>query len=73
MNRQSRDPVILFDLDGPLLDTSDHRVISWSAFLRESGIVVLKWKIHRRMGMSGSVLRIPSGDPKLRGAIRCDS
>lgn len=56
MNRQSSDPAILFDLDGTLVDTAYHHVISWSAVFREAGIVVPEWKIHRRIGMSGGSL-----------------
>jgi HAD superfamily hydrolase (TIGR01509 family) len=56
MSRQTSDPAILFDLDGTLVDTAYHHVISWSAVLREAGIVVPEWKIHRRIGMSGGSL-----------------
>jgi HAD superfamily hydrolase (TIGR01509 family) len=56
MTRQSSDPAILFDLDGTLVDTAYRHVTSWSAALREAGILVPEWKIHRRIGMSGGSL-----------------
>jgi|SRR5438445_2179367 HAD superfamily hydrolase (TIGR01549 family) len=56
MTPQSSDPAILFDLDGTLVDTAYRHVTSWSAALREAGIVVPEWKIHRRIGMSGGSL-----------------
>jgi HAD superfamily hydrolase (TIGR01549 family) len=57
MSRQSlRDPAMLFDLDGTLVDTVYQHVTAWSAALRSEGILVPNWKIHRRIGMSGKSL-----------------
>jgi HAD superfamily hydrolase (TIGR01549 family) len=56
VRRQPSDPAILFDLDGTLVDTTYHHVSAWAAALREAGIVVPEWKIHRRIGMSGGSL-----------------
>lgn len=56
MTSQPSDPAILFDLDGTLVDTSYQHVISWSRALRNAGIIVPEWKIHRRIGMSGRSL-----------------
>jgi HAD superfamily hydrolase (TIGR01509 family) len=53
---QSSDPAILFDLDGTLIDTAYRHVTAWAAALRESGIAIPEWKIHRRIGMSGGSL-----------------
>ena len=50
------DPAILFDLDGTLVDSAYRHVTSWAAALRDAGILVPEWKIHRRIGMSGSSL-----------------
>ena len=36
----SSDPAILFDLDGPLVDTAYHHVTAWAAALKDAGIVV---------------------------------
>jgi beta-phosphoglucomutase-like phosphatase (HAD superfamily) len=49
-------PAILFDLHGTLLDTAYNHVTAWSTALASAGIVVPKWKIHRRIGMSGKSL-----------------
>jgi HAD superfamily hydrolase (TIGR01509 family) len=56
MISQSSDPAFLFDLDGTLVDTAYRHVTAWAAALRDVGIVVPEWKIHRRIGMSGSSL-----------------
>jgi HAD superfamily hydrolase (TIGR01509 family) len=46
-------PAVLFDLDGTLIDTVYEHVDAWWETLREAKIDVPKWKIHRRVGMSG--------------------
>jgi HAD superfamily hydrolase (TIGR01509 family) len=46
-------PAVLFDLDGTLIDSVYEHVFAWWVTLREAGIPVPKWKIHRRIGMSG--------------------
>jgi HAD superfamily hydrolase (TIGR01509 family) len=46
-------PAVLFDLDGTLVDSVYEHVFAWWQTLREAGIDVPKWKIHRRVGMSG--------------------
>lgn len=53
---KSSDPAILFDLDGTLIDTAYRHVTAWAAALRDAGILVPEWKIHRRIGMSGRSL-----------------
>jgi beta-phosphoglucomutase-like phosphatase (HAD superfamily) len=53
---KSVDTAILFDLDGTLVDTVYAHVVAWSHALRSVGIVVPDWKIHRRIGMSGTSL-----------------
>ncbi len=50
---KSRNPTILFDLDGTLVDTVYQHVSAWSVALRSVGIMIPQWKIHRRVGMSG--------------------
>jgi beta-phosphoglucomutase-like phosphatase (HAD superfamily) len=50
------DPAILFDWHGTLLDTVYDHVRAWSSALASAGNVVPKWKIHRRIGMSGKSL-----------------
>ncbi len=56
MISKSSDPAILFDLDGTLVDTAYRHVAAWTAALRDAGILVPEWKIHRRIGMSGRSL-----------------
>lgn len=46
-------PAVLFDLDGTLIDSNYQHVNAWSETLLEAGIVIPRWKIHRRVGMSG--------------------
>jgi hypothetical protein len=38
-------PCVLFDLDGTLIDSVYHHVITWSEALDTAGIVFPKWKI----------------------------
>jgi HAD superfamily hydrolase (TIGR01549 family) len=56
MISEASDPAILFDLDGTLVDTAYRHVTSWASALRDAGILVPEWKIHRRIGMSGRSL-----------------
>src|ERR1700727_1595901 len=46
-------PAVLFDLDGTLVDSNYQHVNAWSEALLSAGIVIPRWKIHRRIGMSG--------------------
>ena len=46
-------PAVLFDLDGTLIDSVYEHVEAWWSTLNDVGILVPKWKIHRRIGMSG--------------------
>ncbi len=56
MISKSSDPAILFDLDGTLVDTAYRHVTAWAAALKDAGLLVPEWKIHRRIGMSGRSL-----------------
>ena len=56
MISKASDPAILFDLDGTLIDTAYRHVTAWASALRDTGILVPEWKIHRRIGMSGRSL-----------------
>ena len=47
-------PAVLFDLDGTLIDSVYEHVQAWWNTLNEAGILVPKWMIHRRVGMSGN-------------------
>ena len=46
-------PAVLFDLDGTLIDSNYQHVNAWSEALLAADIVIPRWKIHRRVGMSG--------------------
>ena len=46
-------PAFLFDLDGTLMDSVYQHVIAWSQALEGIGSTIPRWKIHRRIGMSG--------------------
>jgi HAD superfamily hydrolase (TIGR01509 family) len=48
-------PVLVFDLDGTLVDTVYAHVLAWQRALAEAGIPVDGWRIHRRIGMSGGL------------------
>jgi HAD superfamily hydrolase (TIGR01509 family) len=49
-------PVLLFDLDGTLIDSVYHHVLAWHEALEEMGLSLGIWRIHRRIGMSGGLL-----------------
>lgn len=46
----------LFDLDGTLVDSVFRHVQAWQEALLQAGLAVPAWRIHRRIGMSGSNL-----------------
>jgi HAD superfamily hydrolase (TIGR01549 family) len=48
--------VVLFDLDGTLVDTNYHHGIAWYRAFRDEGIVLPLWRIHRHVGMGGDKL-----------------
>lgn len=45
----------IFDLDGTLVDSVYHHVLSWSEALDAAGLPLSIWRIHRRIGMSGGL------------------
>ena len=45
----------LFDLDGTLVDSVYNHVRAWHLSLREEGIELSVWRIHRKIGMSGGL------------------
>src|SRR5919201_2196490 len=46
---------LILDLDGTLIDTVYAHVFAWQRALREVGMPIDGWRIHRRMGMSGGL------------------
>ena len=49
-------PAFVFDLDGTLVDSVYQHVLAWREALERAGISLSVWRIHRRIGMSGSLL-----------------
>ncbi|HEX2053301.1 MAG TPA: HAD family hydrolase [Actinomycetota bacterium] len=45
--------VLIFDIDGTLVDTNYHHALAWYRAFRTYEKFVPVWKIHRRMGMGG--------------------
>ena len=48
-------PLVVFDLDGTLIDTVYAHVFAWQQALAEAGLPIEGWRIHRRIGMSGGL------------------
>src|ERR1700743_1388127 len=48
-------PGIIFDLDGTLVDSVYQHVTTWNETLRAARIHVAQCRIHRAIGMSGSL------------------
>jgi HAD superfamily hydrolase (TIGR01509 family) len=48
-------PGIIFDLDGTLVDSVYQHVATWNETLRTARIKVAQWRLHRAIGMSGSL------------------
>ena len=58
--KKSRDqhpqPAFVFDLDGTLIDRVYQHILAWSEALRAVEIELSNWCIHRRIGMSDSLM-----------------
>lgn len=52
----TRPPAVLFDVDGTLVDSNYLHVFAWQRAFGETGIDVQAWRIHRCIGMDGSML-----------------
>ena len=50
-----RRTVLLFDLDGTLVDSVYQHVLAWQEAMDACGIDLSVWRIRRRMGMSGGL------------------
>jgi HAD superfamily hydrolase (TIGR01509 family) len=46
---------LVFDLDGTLVDNVYQHVLAWHEALRQQGIELSVWRIHRKIGMSGGL------------------
>ena len=47
---------LIFDLDGTLIDSVYPHTLAWQATLKEAGLCVPAWEIHRHIGISGKLL-----------------
>lgn len=54
-NGMSQSVAFLFDLDGTLVDSVYNHVRAWHLALREEGLELSVWRIHRKIGMSGGL------------------
>jgi len=52
----SREPAVLFDIDGTLVDSNYLHVHAWACAFSDVGIAADAWHIHRSIGMDGSTL-----------------
>ncbi len=49
-------PVLLFDLDGTLVDSVYQHVLAWREAFEALGIHIPNWRIHRRIGMGDALI-----------------
>ncbi|HET6731495.1 HAD family hydrolase [Mycobacterium sp.] len=49
-------PVVLFDVDGTLVDSNYLHVHAWYRAFTDVGLSIEAWRIHRSIGMDGSTL-----------------
>lgn len=50
-----KSPALVFDLDGTLVDSVYQHALAWHEALRQLGIDLSVWRIHRKIGMSGGL------------------
>ena len=48
--------VVLFDVDGTLVDSTYHHAVAWHRAFTRHGIEVPMWRVHRTIGMGGDKL-----------------
>lgn len=69
MSDSSPAGAVLFDIDGTLVDSNYLHVHAWSRAFREVGAEVDAWRVHRSIGMDGSLLAdglLPGCDEKTK-------
>jgi HAD superfamily hydrolase (TIGR01509 family) len=49
-------PAAILDVDGTLVDTNYQHALAWYRALRQHGVTLALWEIHRRIGMGGDQL-----------------
>jgi HAD superfamily hydrolase (TIGR01549 family) len=63
VNPDETDAVILFDIDGTLIDSTYHHAVAWHRAFRREDLPIPLWRIHRAIGMGGDKLvRVVAGD-----------
>src|SRR5438874_834354 len=50
-----RVPALLLDLDGTLVDDAYEHALAWQEAFEGVGVVLAVWRIHKQIGMSGSL------------------
>ena len=45
--------VVLFDVDGTLVDSTYHHAVAWHRAFTRQGMQVPMWRVHRTVGMGG--------------------
>jgi HAD superfamily hydrolase (TIGR01549 family) len=50
------DAVILFDIDGTLIDSTYHHAVAWQRAFERADLPIPLWRIHRTIGMGGDKL-----------------
>jgi phosphoglycolate phosphatase-like HAD superfamily hydrolase len=48
--------VVLFDVDGTLVDSTYHHAVAWHRAFTREGMQVPMWRVHRTVGMGGDKL-----------------
>jgi HAD superfamily hydrolase (TIGR01549 family) len=55
--------VVLFDVDGTLVDSTYHHAVAWHRAFTRQGMQVPMWRVHRTIGMGGDKLvAVVAGD-----------
>lgn len=54
--QKERQPALIFDLDGTLIDSVYQHILAWSQALNQKRIELPNWTIHRRIGMSDDII-----------------
>lgn len=53
---KDKQPAVLFDVDGTLIDSNYLHVYAWQRAFGELDMAVETWRVHRSIGMDGSTL-----------------
>jgi HAD superfamily hydrolase (TIGR01549 family) len=55
--------VVLFDVDGTLVDSTYHHAVAWHRAFTRAGMQVPMWRVHRTIGMGGDkFVSVVAGD-----------